>query len=186
MMVRNTILVVGIFLFCVSGFSDLKNEAGNFSLRGGLAKGTVTWLGPVTTAMFKVGAGVDYWFNKNFALSADLGLGSEGYGKVIGTTSESMVNLKTGYFIIDPGITATFALDSIKHFTPYANIRLGFPLLTGYSGAFSLGPGIGTLITITDWVALDLLANVNVVANFKFTYLATIFSIGSIGFRVFF
>lgn len=165
--------------------ASLKNEDGRFALYGGVGNASIAWLGPISVANFKLGAAAEYWFNKNFSLGIDMGMGSEGYGKVIGTTSQSMVNLETGAFILDPGIRTTGALDPMGHFTLYANFRLGFPLRSAYSGAFSLGPGVGTLIAINEWVALDLAANLNMVANFKFTYLATIFTVGSVGFRVF-
>lgn len=156
-----------------------------FALKGGIANASVAWLGPITTASLKFGAGAEYWFNKNVALGIDIGMGGEGYGKVIGTTSQSLVNLKTGAFIVDPGLTAEFALNPMAHFRPYSSIRLGFPLYSGYSGAFSLGPALGTLIRINDWAALDVAMSFSAVANFKFNYLATVFSVGAIGFRVF-
>lgn len=162
-----------------------KTSRGKFAIKGGIAAASITWLGPVTTANFKFGVGGEYWFNNNWALGADLGMGSEGYGKVIGTTSLSMVNLKTGGFILDPGITGTFAFDPLKHFRFYLALRLGFPLRSAYRGAGSLSPTFGTLISINDYVALDLAASCSVVADFKGTYLATILNLGFIGFRVF-
>src|SRR6266446_600287 len=99
-----TILLSSIF--SLGALSGLKNENGRFAVTGGFASSTITWLGPITTAAIKIGVGGEYWFSNNFALGADLGLGSEGYGKVIGTTSLSLVNLKTGNFLLDPGITA--------------------------------------------------------------------------------
>lgn len=162
-----------------------EHDKHQWALTGGFGAASVTWLGSVTTANFKIGAGAEYWFNKNIALGFDLGMGSEGYGKVIGTTSQSLINLKNGAFILDPGITATFALNPMGHFRLYSGLRLGFPLRSGYPGAFSLGPAVGTLITINKHVSLDLAANFSAVLNFRATYLATILTIGSIGFRIF-
>lgn len=165
--------------------AEFANDEGRFALKGGIANASVAWLGPIKVATFKFAAGSEYWFNQNIALGADIGMGSEGYGKVIGTTSHSLVNLKTGDFILDPGVTGTFALSPLAHFRPYTAFRIGFPLYSGYPGGLSLSPGIGTLIAINNWVALDLAVTCNVVATFKFNYLATVLSFGSIGFRVF-
>jgi len=178
------------FLFLISCLStslhaNENQNNGRWALTGGFGAASITWLGPVTTASFKIGAGAEYWFTQNWALGADLGMGSEGYGKVIGTTSQSMINLKTGAFLFDPGATGTFALDPMRHFRLYSALRLGFPIRSGFPGAASLGLTLGTLIEINQYVALDLAANVSAVVNFKGTYLATILTLGSIGFRVF-
>lgn len=177
------LLLVSVLSFNVQAKEE--QDRAKWGLTGGFGAASLTWLGPAMIANFKIGAGAEYWWNKNWALGFDLGMGSEGYGKVIGTTSQSIINLKTGDFILDPGITGTFAFDPMGHFRLYTALRLGFPLRSGFPGAFSLGPTFGTLITINKHVALDLAANVSLVANFKFTYLATILSLGSIGFRIF-
>jgi hypothetical protein len=180
---KHILLLVSLLL--AQGLLAKDDQRGRFALKGGVANVSVAWLGPITSATLKFGAGGEYWFNNNVALGVDVGMGGEGYGKIIGTTSQTLVNLKTGNFILDPGLTSTFALDPLGHFRLYGALRLGFPFYSGYPGAISCGPALGTLIAINDWIALDLAASVTVAANFKLNYLATVMSIGSFGFRIF-
>ena len=169
----------------IAVFANDTEATSKLALKGGIANASVAWLGPITAASIKIAFGGEYWFNNNIAVGVDVGMGGEGYGKSIGVTSHSLVNLKTGGFILDPGVSGTFALNRMNQFALYGGLRLGFPLYSGYPGAVSLGPALGTLIFFNDWIALDLAASCNVVATFKFNYLATVLTIGSIGFRLF-
>jgi len=180
-----SLILALIGLMSSSATFALENEKGRFAVKGGIGKASVTWLGPLRISNFKLGIGGEYWFNQNWALGADIGLGGEGYGKIIGTTSLSMLNLKTGDTIVNPGISGTYALSPLGHFTLYSGLRVGFPMRTGLGAAFSIAPSLGALVAINDWAALDLSLGANVVANFRLSYLATTLSLGSVGFRIF-
>jgi hypothetical protein len=181
---KRLLLLFLLIVFSTSVVGQVDSEEGRIAVKGGIANASIAWLGPILSATFKLSAGGEYWFNKNWALGFDFGMGGEGYGKVIGTTSHSLVNLKTGDFILDPGISGTYAFDPMGHFRLYGALRLGFPFYSGYPAAISIGPSFGTLIALNDWAFLDVGASISVVATFKFNYLATVLSLGSIGFRV--
>lgn len=155
------------------------------SINGTLTNISMSFVGPLTLINLKMAIGGQYWFNEYFSLGADIGMGSEGYGKAIGVTSNSIINLKNGSMIIDPGLTITAALKQIKNLTFYFPLRIGTPIISDYPMGISLGTGIGMLVALNEYVALDINTIATVTTNFSFNYLATILSIGSIGVKIF-
>lgn len=178
-----------LFLLVVIFFASLsfaEYRKGSVSLRGGLAQANLAIIGKadLVLAYLKVSAGADYWLNSHFALGGDIGMGGEGYSKAIGITNNSILNLKTGSFYLDPGFVVTGKLDPKQNFVPYGSFRLGLPMISGKNIGFSVMPRVGTLVYFNKWAALDLAFDISFVANFKFNYMATIFSLGSIGLRI--
>lgn len=183
-MMRKKMLPLLLCFFATTLFADIQKNH-RLSVRGGIASSSVAFVGPVVTANLKLSFGADYWFNEHWFLGGDIGLGGEGFGKAIGVTQASVINLKNGAFLFDPGVSGGYAFYPWKRVGLYPSMRLGVPLRSGYPGALSLGAGFGSLIELTDSVDLDVALNCSVTANFKFNYLATILSIGSLGFRVY-
>ncbi|MCA9508558.1 MAG: hypothetical protein KC505_09070 [Myxococcales bacterium] len=172
---------IAVSFFASSSFSALKNEKA-FALTGSFALLNVgTRLQySITLVKINIRAGAEYWFNKHFALGADLGLvrqGVDNYGftfdKVISTDSS-----KTS-FLISPGISVTGALSAMSVFVPYIDLRIGFTTGVEIPPIPSIVPAIGTLIAFNDWVALDLCARIHFLPQ---NYLG--FSFGAVGVRV--
>ena len=71
---RKTILFTAFTLLLFSNVtSAFPAKEGQIAIKGGIGHGTISWLGPLTTANFKLAAGGEYWFNQNWALGLKLG-----------------------------------------------------------------------------------------------------------------